>query len=748
MDEENLIDGAPQRRHGKRRRVAFRLLAVVAVCAVWWFAFTRGRVSTATDSVCRVEVRAWYNVVLPDGDTLRLSPETGRVLTDEAAFFRADTAVVSGSFVSARGHLVTSSAAVCGAPMMLAADSLKALLQSEKSRLEARSKVLAEADRELDYYARTHSVTDDGYNDVMAYRAANEARAALTDSALKIVETAASQEGLKASLHVEAVADVGQLDDSLHAEVGRYDLHLLKRADGLLLFQTASEKLPARSHYFSLSALSPAGSASLVIACFDGEAVADAAPTDVAQRLNDAHSEGGAVTDDEGRLCGLRVDGATVDVSALRRLCQASEGGFKWWLGETWAVTKCVVLPPSDETTLQALAGTVVERNLKGLRHAGDTFIYIRSDAGYYAGRVAAGQPHGFGAMAYADGRSYRGHFDKGRRAGQGVLVDSLGTTHYAGTWAADTLAVGEVTDSLGRYCGELNAALQPTGVGAWTGCDGAYYAGEWSDGRRHGFGFAVGEKPIVQAGVWKRGTFRGEQMIYTADRVYGIDISRYQHEIGRRRYAIDWSSLRITRLGAAGAARIRGSQDYPVSFVYIKSTQGTTIRSRYYAADAAACRRRGIPVGAYHFFSTKRGGREQAVYFIKHTAIKNGDLPPVLDVEPYDSQVKAMGGRDAMFREIVAWVRYVRAVCGTSPVLYVSQSFVNKYMAAAPAALHDCPVWIARYGEYKPYVQLFLWQLSPRGRVAGIRGAVDINVFNGTRDQFREFRQEHGVRR
>ena len=39
-----------------------------------------------------------------------------------------------------------------------------------------------------------------------------------------------------------------------------------------------------------------------------------------------------------------------------------------------------------------------------------------------------------------------------------------------------------------------------------------------------------------------------------------------------------------------------------------------------------------------------------------------------------------------------------------------------------------------------KPDVKLTYWQLCPDGRVQGIRGEVDINVFNGYKSQFQEF--------
>ena len=72
-------------------------------------------------------------------------------------------------------------------------------------------------------------------------------------------------------------------------------------------------------------------------------------------------------------------------------------------------------------------------------------------------------------------------------------------------------------------------------------------------------------------------------------------------------------------------------------------------------------------------------------------------------------------------------------------PILYVSQQFVNRYLSAAPDLKRNYQVWIARYSEYKPDVKLVVWQLSPNGRVSGIHGEVDINVFNGYRTQFED---------
>ena len=90
------------------------------------------------------------------------------------------------------------------------------------------------------------------------------------------------------------------------------------------------------------------------------------------------------------------------------------------------------------------------------------------------------------------------------------------------------------------------------------------------------------------------------------------------------------------------------------------------------------------------------------------------------------------MGGPEAMFRHVRAWLTAVERYAHVKPILYVSQQFVNRYLGVAPDLKRNYQVWIARYGEYKPDVKLAVWQLSPNGRVNGIRGEVDINVFNG----------------
>ena len=324
------------------------------------------------------------------------------------------------------------------------------------------------------------------------------------------------------------------------------------------------------------------------------------------------------------------------------------------------------------------------------------------------------------------------------------LQVKSLRLPENAGSiwrWASaiDSLVSKDITP-------QPDLGMPQKGVHSYKAPDGSYYEGDWEGGKRNGFGFQIlGGK--MRVGEWKDDVYKGERLVYTTQRIYGIDISKYQHEIGKRKYPIHWDRLRINHLGTISQKRIDGDVDYPISFVYIKSTEGTTIRNAYFNNDYTQARKNGIRAGAYHFFSVRSSGQDQAEYFLKNTHFNKGDLPPVLDVEPSNAQIRQMGGDSIMFSHIRTWMRMVEQEVGVRPILYVNQMFVNNHLTLAPDIKHDYDVWIARYGEYKPDVRLSIWQLCPDGRVTGIQGDVDINVFNGYQNAFDEFLENSTIK-
>ena len=384
----------------------------------------------------------------------------------------------------------------------------------------------------------------------------------------------------------------------------------------------------------------------------------------------------------------------------------------------------------------------------KGFWHEGQPQGYGTIVKGIYTyrGQFLNGQPHGYGTLTTKDSTLYSGEWQHGKRCGFGTVTDPL-LRKIAGVWNADTLVNGSRSDSSGIYSGQFSRQLMANGHGVYTIEDEIDYEGHWKNDCRNGFGCSPSLLHRLRAGEWKADRFLGERVKYTSERIYGIDISKYQHGKGRRRYAINWAQIRIIHLGNISKKKVAGRIDFPVSFVYIKSTEGISLRNPYYKSDYRQARTHGFRVGPYHFFSVFSPASAQARYFLKHSYFYKGDFPPVLDVEPTHAQIKRMGGTEELFARLRTWLKIVHNATGTKPILYVSQVFVNRYLPFAPDIKRDYKVWIARYGEYKPDVRLVYWQLCPDGRVRGIHGEVDINVFNGYDDQFQNFLENDRIK-
>lgn len=195
----------------------------------------------------------------------------------------------------------------------------------------------------------------------------------------------------------------------------------------------------------------------------------------------------------------------------------------------------------------------------------------------------------------------------------------------------------------------------------------------------------------------------------YPQGKVRGIDISHYQEDI-------KWDKLRN--------ASIQGS---PVSFVFIKATEGTSILDENFNQNFFNAKKNDIVRGAYHFFSTTSPAKDQAKYFCKMVQLDEKDLPPVLDVETIGDYTPAK-----LQSEVKKWMGQVEKHYGVKPILYTSYKFKTSYLNTPD--FDQYPYWIAHYYvdslEYKGDWKF--WQHTDAGRVDGVKGYVDINVFNG----------------
>ena len=115
---------------------------------------------------------------------------------------------------------------------------------------------------------------------------------------------------------------------------------------------------------------------------------------------------------------------------------------------------------------------------------------------------------------------------------------------------------------------------------------------------------------------------------------------------------------------------------------------------------------------------------------------MKNGDLPPVLDIEVTDG-----ASATELINGIQVWLDIVEQKTGITPIIYTNQKFFNQYLANH---FSDHLIWIARYNSlFDPHLAKErtwdFWQYGNRGRLDGIKGDVDFNVFNGTFFELKE---------
>jgi lysozyme len=199
---------------------------------------------------------------------------------------------------------------------------------------------------------------------------------------------------------------------------------------------------------------------------------------------------------------------------------------------------------------------------------------------------------------------------------------------------------------------------------------------------------------------------------------IQGIDVSSHNGDI-------DWQAVK-----AAG-----------IDFAYLKTTEGgdyadTTFFQNWKLAEAA-----GVHRGAYHFMYWCRAADQQALFFMVNVPNDPDALPPVLDLEWNDDSPSCPGAVSPgkAIPMIKTLLKAMEARTGKRPIIYTDLNFYRDILAAG--AFKDYPFWLrstaATPDRLYPGRSYTYWQFTGTGRVPGIRGDVDRNVFNGTADEW-----------
>ena len=194
-----------------------------------------------------------------------------------------------------------------------------------------------------------------------------------------------------------------------------------------------------------------------------------------------------------------------------------------------------------------------------------------------------------------------------------------------------------------------------------------------------------------------------------------GVDVSAFQGNI-------DWAQVKesgidfaMLRLGYRGWG-----------------AKGTLVEDEYIQQNLAGTAAAGIPIGAYFFSqaTTLDEVHEEIEFMLEILGDYQLDYPIVLDWEvanPTEGRVQ-----NVTRRELTDMLRYFcdeMSARGFDPMVYFNWTQASRMIYLNE--LEDYPFWLALYQDRMtfPY-RVEMWQYTSEGKVPGIEGDVDINVY------------------
>ena len=200
-----------------------------------------------------------------------------------------------------------------------------------------------------------------------------------------------------------------------------------------------------------------------------------------------------------------------------------------------------------------------------------------------------------------------------------------------------------------------------------------------------------------------------------------GVDVAAHQHPGGT---PIDWSKVRTDGQ----------------SFAFVKATEGGDWVNPHYVEDVQAAHAAGLKTGAYHYARPSTDAKTQAANFAAQIALApDQTLPPALDIEVDEGKSAAQ-----LEQWIEEFTSELKRLTGRTPMIYTYKYFWMGQMNNSQK-FSDMPLWLLGYQDQAPeavggWKKLSFWQRSGSGKVAGIPTDVDMNLFNGSKQQLQSF--------
>lgn len=193
-----------------------------------------------------------------------------------------------------------------------------------------------------------------------------------------------------------------------------------------------------------------------------------------------------------------------------------------------------------------------------------------------------------------------------------------------------------------------------------------------------------------------------------------GLDVSEFQGEI-------DWDLVETIE------------ENHPLEFVFIRATAGNDRVDGQFEENWLGAKKRKMIRGAYHYYRPNENSLEQAKLFIKTVHLHKGDLPPVLDIE----KLPKGQSLDSLKIGLRRWLNAVEAHYKVKPIIYTGEKYYDDFLKQD---FSDYLFWIANYNFYREKIgkDWLFWQFTEKASVTGIKGNVDVNIYNGDVEQLR----------
>jgi GH25 family lysozyme M1 (1,4-beta-N-acetylmuramidase) len=212
---------------------------------------------------------------------------------------------------------------------------------------------------------------------------------------------------------------------------------------------------------------------------------------------------------------------------------------------------------------------------------------------------------------------------------------------------------------------------------------------------------------------------------------ISGIDVSRWQGDI-------NWTAVKTSG----------------IEFAFCKATEGVDFVDIKYLQNMNNASAAGVYIGPYHFarinsnVSNPLDAVLEAHDFVD--AIEpfyetpGKFLRPVIDVENFADKGTLQATRTYLSQWVRDFAEVVEDRLGLKPIIYTTGWYANNLIEPD---LAQYPLWLASWSTAPPNLpnpvnngvwdDWTFWQYSDSGSVPGIAGAVDLDVYRGTREQF-----------